>query len=425
MCCWSGRGRIEDETPFVLKWFVEKGGVEVWSATEGQRKFENSIDNLINYITFWQADTESKNTALRIAERMRQLKEEGAYTGGPIPLGFKLENKGRVSKKGRPVGDLVIDEDAARCVRERIFYRFHNDGYGTYTLTDLLQAEGVKGVEGKPICVAAVKRILHNDRYRGTIVEEEVFDRVQAMLAARADAKNEKRQINLQSRAQALLSGNIFCGHCGRRMTSTVKSGKLSYLCYNKHHAREVGQKTYLADPIDESVEAAIFGLFDELLDRPKDSVIAERYLERVAMLKDWEGSLTGEIAQRSESLSKLKAEIVRALTNDSLFSREDLAENIQAAKDEIGKLEADLSVCRSELADKEKSYQSLEPTYNRFRNWAHEYSDLSREKKRAIICELVSRIELRNGYDVKIEFDLRYEQFCKPLRNELSLLHN
>ena len=44
-------GRREDETPFVLQWFVEHG-IEVWSANEGQQKIENHVDKLMNYIRF-------------------------------------------------------------------------------------------------------------------------------------------------------------------------------------------------------------------------------------------------------------------------------------------------------------------------------------------------------------------------------------
>lgn len=33
-------GRREDETPFVVEWFV-RNGIEVWSTIEGQQRFDN------------------------------------------------------------------------------------------------------------------------------------------------------------------------------------------------------------------------------------------------------------------------------------------------------------------------------------------------------------------------------------------------
>lgn len=47
-------GRRDDETPFVVEWFV-KNGIEVWSVAEGEQRFEDHIDKLLNYIRFWQS----------------------------------------------------------------------------------------------------------------------------------------------------------------------------------------------------------------------------------------------------------------------------------------------------------------------------------------------------------------------------------
>ena len=45
-------GRIDDETPFIVEWFV-KQGIRVWSVQEGEQRFESHIDKLMNYIRFW------------------------------------------------------------------------------------------------------------------------------------------------------------------------------------------------------------------------------------------------------------------------------------------------------------------------------------------------------------------------------------
>ena len=55
-------GRRDDETPFVVQWFVQQG-IEVWSAREGEQRFDNHVDKLLNYIRFWQASGESEKTA--------------------------------------------------------------------------------------------------------------------------------------------------------------------------------------------------------------------------------------------------------------------------------------------------------------------------------------------------------------------------
>ena len=54
-------GRREDETPFVVQWFVQQG-IEVWSTREGEQRFDTHVDKLLNYIRFWQASGEPKKT---------------------------------------------------------------------------------------------------------------------------------------------------------------------------------------------------------------------------------------------------------------------------------------------------------------------------------------------------------------------------
>ena len=109
-------GRREDETPFVVEWFV-KNGIEVWSAKEGQQRFDTHVDKLLNYIRYWQASGESIKTSVRTKTRMEQLTQEGHFTGGCIPFGYRLEHKGRTNKQNQDVGDLVVDPDEAEIVK--------------------------------------------------------------------------------------------------------------------------------------------------------------------------------------------------------------------------------------------------------------------------------------------------------------------
>ena len=73
-------GRKDDETPFVVEWFVNQG-IEVWSAMEGQQRFDTHVDKLLNYIRYWQASGESIKTSARVKTRIGQLTEPGYYTG--------------------------------------------------------------------------------------------------------------------------------------------------------------------------------------------------------------------------------------------------------------------------------------------------------------------------------------------------------
>ena len=69
-------GRIDDETPFVVEWFI-KHGIEVWSTQEGQQRLDNQGDKIVNYVRFLQANTESEKTSMRLKTVTAQMTEAG------------------------------------------------------------------------------------------------------------------------------------------------------------------------------------------------------------------------------------------------------------------------------------------------------------------------------------------------------------
>lgn len=122
-------GRIDDETPFVVEWFV-KHDIEVWSTQEGQQRFDNHTDKLLNYIRFWQASGESQKTSIRIKNSLQQMEEAGLYTGGPIKFGYHLVDSGLVNKKNQPIKKYEIDLEESEILRTIDNLTVHS-GYGS------------------------------------------------------------------------------------------------------------------------------------------------------------------------------------------------------------------------------------------------------------------------------------------------------
>lgn len=103
-------GHKEDETPFIVEWFVSHG-IAVWSVKEGEQRFDQHVDFLMNYIRFWQASGESKKTSIRTKTALEQLVAEGRFRGGIVPYGYKLEPSGILNKRKHEVMKLVIEEN--------------------------------------------------------------------------------------------------------------------------------------------------------------------------------------------------------------------------------------------------------------------------------------------------------------------------
>lgn len=128
-------------------WFIRRefydNGIEVWSVKEGQQVFDSYVDDLMNYIRFWIAKTESIKIALRVRTRLRQMVEEGKYTGGTNPYGYKLVPSGEVNKYGRLLKKMEIEPDEADIIRF-IFYKTTVEGVGSQVLANTLNNMGVK-----------------------------------------------------------------------------------------------------------------------------------------------------------------------------------------------------------------------------------------------------------------------------------------
>lgn len=85
---------------------------------EGQQRFDNHVDKLLNYIRYWQASGESIKTSVRVKTRISQLTEEGYYTGRHRPLRATAWKIGAAQTNGiKEVCDLAIDLDEAEVVK--------------------------------------------------------------------------------------------------------------------------------------------------------------------------------------------------------------------------------------------------------------------------------------------------------------------
>ena len=266
-------GRRSDETPFVVEWFI-KHGIRVISVKEGEQILDSHTDRLLNYIRYWQGEGESKNTSLRIQTRLRQMHQEGYYTGGPVTYGYRLAYTGRRNKKGKPVQDLLIFDEEAAIVKE-IFARTVSEQIGTTTLANDLNQRGLRTRAGAKFQYRTIKSILQNRTYLGyiikrgvasphiptlQIVDETTFEKANQILSSRSAATVQRRSIPRKGKL-ALLSDILFCGSCGHRLSTSrpaenSRRNKTQYVCpiCRKSQLAEHGQSTYTAETVDSMV---------------------------------------------------------------------------------------------------------------------------------------------------------------------------
>ena len=417
-------GRKQDETPFIVEWFNEMG-VEVWSTKEGQQRFESEADYLINYMLYWQAGNESKKTSTRVSTRMRQLTEQGIYTGGTTPFGYKLVKSGQVNKKGKELMTLEVEPKEAKIV-QTIFEKTVSEGAGTFKLAQYVNERQIRTHKGCKFQAVTIKRILQNPLYCGFIVkgeaisprlenlqiiEDETFNRAQEILEARSTMAEKKEDIARFTKASSMLSGTLYCAHCGMKLNATsyvdhytTKDGvrhetprRFRYICSGRAMKRNEceGQSAYVAHKVDSQVIDFMRECFKRIKLTPRDVALEARFNAQITDIKNQIKTLEKETESQKRKLGELTEEIANALIGDSKFTPDVLAIAIERCKQKIADNKSDIKELGIRLANQEAEMGRIDYYYNQFVSWADEFDKAPLERKRMIADELLSQVYL------------------------------
>lgn len=157
-----------------------------------------------------------------------------------------------------------------------IFEKYTTEGYGAHRITTWLNNNGYRAMTGKIWHEATIRGILCNLTYTGVlrigdshskiipelqIIPPEQFERARMIMQERSDRKMENPTVSLNTKGKSLISGKVYCGHCGSRLNLTTsgryrkrKDGsvdttkRIRYACYGKSRKQSVRvcSKTYL-----------------------------------------------------------------------------------------------------------------------------------------------------------------------------------
>ena len=172
--------------------------------------------------------------------------------------------------QGGEVRTVIVDEERAKIIR----WGYETYATGLYSIADITTLLEVRGLRSrptpcytsKPLSQSAIHALLSNRYYIGAvkyhgkhypgrhdkIISEELFEQVQAVLAAHKLAGERDRK------HQHYLKGSIFCGICGRQLTysrNTGSGGTYEYFVCLGNQRRECAQRAQRVDAIEAAVE--------------------------------------------------------------------------------------------------------------------------------------------------------------------------
>lgn len=430
-------GRKDDETPFVVEWFVQNG-IEVWSAMEGQQRFDTHVDKLLNYIRYWQASGESIKTSIRTKTRMEQLTQEGHFTGGGVPYGYRLEQKGRTNRRNKAVGDLAVEPDEAEIVK-LIFQKYVNEGYGAQRLCRYLTEQGIRNKKGRNIATTSINRIIKNAIYTGVIhngdsrsevipelqiIDQETFDRAQVIMAQRVRHHND---VPLNTKGRSLLVGKVYCGHCGGKLTLTSygrkrvradgtvhRETRARYQChYNVRHPGECdGQSGYGLDKLDRLIDQIIHIQFERIRKAPPQALINREAQRETALAKAQLNMLMEQHCQKEREYQDLRAETIKVVQGTSRLNADLLNSLVEETESQIAELEQQIQKGREELQALSNSAEKVRQEYAQLVSWADIYDNCTFEAKKMIVAQFVKSVSVKRDYEIDITFNVSFAEF-------------
>ena len=212
---------------------LEQGQASFVSVTQAFNT-TTSMGRLMLNVLLSFAQFEREVTGERIRDKVAASKKKGLWMGGPVPLGYRLEDR-----------KLVIDEAEAATVRH-MFHRYLELGSGRRLVAEL-DASGIRSkprlnrhgrrTGDQPISRGALYAILQNRLYLGEVchkgssypgqheglIASELFEQVQQRLAI---CRTERR-LATNADQPSLLAGLLW-DEQGRRMSPThaTKQGR-------------------------------------------------------------------------------------------------------------------------------------------------------------------------------------------------------
>lgn len=320
---------------------LKKNGVKVLSVMEPIPEGPEGI--LLESVLEGSAEYYSANLSQNILRGMHDNALSCKVNNGALALGFE---------KG-PDGRFAIVPEEAEIVRE--IYRMYADGMNVQQIVAVLNARGLKTSRGVRFNKNSLHTILRNERYAGVyiwreirvdggipaIISRELFDEVQERLKKVAKAPAAAR-----TEADYLLTGKLYCGHCGSAMvgeSGTSKTGKKFYYynCVKRKRERACKKKQVRKDWIEELVvretrercltDEVIAVIVDAALDlqeREKDDSVLRGFENELADVKKAianmiraieQGIITPSTKQRLDELEGRRSELEIAIAEEKI----------------------------------------------------------------------------------------------------------
>ena len=393
-------GRNREEITF-NKYRCKKNGVRVEYVAENMPEGPESV--ILEAVLEGMAEYYSLQLSQNVKRGLLENAKHHKAVSGTPPLGYKLtEDK-----------HFEVDPDTAPLVK--VIYEKYAAGETLFEIIRYLNNAGYKTPRGKPFARTSLDKLLKNEKYIGiykfkdiiydedavpALIDKDLFYKVQDMLE-----KNKRAPVKNWNYSDYLLTGKLFCGHCGDPMVGKAGHGK-SGRKYDYYICKKNDKKPVRKEWIEETVLREVHRILDddEIFQMIVDNTW-EYYLEQDTKEHEREAMLK-QIADIEKGIANLSKAVEQGMPFDVVSGRLD---ELSGQKIALQKAIAELEIQKGFKLTKDHIQFFLE----QFRSM--DVSDRNCEKR--LISVFVNAIYV---YDDKLKIAFNYSE--EGQRNTVSL---
>ena len=379
---------------------LERLGIEFVSVRE---KLDQTPEGrMMMYVITGMNEYYSRNLAIEVMRGLKENAYSAKTTGGKPPLGYDIGKDGR----------YIINPVEAAAVR--LIFDMYLAGSGYTAIVDELNSRGYRTKRGNKFVRNSLYDLLRNEKYTGDFIynrtekpksgrqnrhayksEEEVIrvenafpaiiTKVEYREVLRRMKENEHKGASNAAVHDYLLSGKVYCGHCGKSMYGETRSRRgtpYSYYSCNGHKSKICDKHAIRCEKLEK-----------EVIKQLNEKYFTPDILDRMAE-KIHEDSQNTHADEQANMLRKQSAELKRKIDNGTKAILEGVdSDELRAA---VKELSLQKKVIDHSIVEIEAAADNSGRTVEEIRRAAENFTDIAklpRDKQKEIIQRFVWRI--------------------------------
>ncbi len=260
---------------------------------------------------------------------------------------------------------------------------------------------------------------------------DRLFDMAQNLMTERTNENKEYRTMPLNTTGQSLLSGNVFCGHCGGRLVLTtngkvyrqpdgtpLKKKRFRYICYNKtrHRTDCDGQTGYTMHILDDIVVNILHQVFDKMKSATSDMIVGNACQKQMALLQADLKRARTENTKANTDYESLKAEVLKAVQGKSALPMDVLNELLEETRQRVLDTSRRVTELTMELEDENSKLEEFRSEFERIATWSEIFDSSDTATKKMICGYIIKRVTVCRDYKLAVDFTINVEQFLNGI---------